>query len=101
MSTIDLNNTGGKGKLEWASCESAAEEAARLAREVVEASHELRVRWWTFVSCLTALFVVGLTGLGLLFFGGTPERERVGTVFLTAIVSGAIGFLSGKAARSK
>jgi hypothetical protein len=94
---IDLNT--GKGKLEWESEESEAEQRSRLEREQKDADHERRVRWWTFVACLIALFVVGITGLVLIFDGGTPERERVGTVFLTSIVSGAIGFLSGKAAK--
>ena len=46
-----------------------------------------------------ALFAVGIAGLLLAFIGGTPERERVGTVFLTAIVSGAVGYLSGKSSK--
>jgi hypothetical protein len=100
LSTIDLDNTTGKGKWEWESAESEAEHAARLKREELEAAQERRVRWWTFVSCLIALFVVGFTGLALLFLGGTPERERVGTVFLTAIVSGSIGYMSGKAGKT-
>lgn len=99
MSTFDLNSTAGRGKLEWTPGESEAEQAARLQREEREALHDIRIRWWTFVAGLVALFTVGLAGLALVFAGGTPERERVGTVFLTAIVSGAIGFISGKAAR--
>jgi len=47
---------------------------------------------------VAALFIVGIgiVGLLLIFIGGTPERERTGVVFLTAIISGAVGYLSGK-----
>jgi hypothetical protein len=94
---IDLNT--GKGKLEWESDESEAEQRARLEREQKDADHERRVRWWTFVAFLLALFTIGIAGLVLIFNGGSPERERVGTVILTSIVSGAIGFLGGKAVK--
>lgn len=96
---LDLENSNGRGKLEWTSAESEAEHAARLAREARESVHDLRVRWWTFIAGLFALFVVGATGLALIFAGGTPERERVGIVFLTAIVSGAIGFVTGRSGK--
>lgn len=99
MSTIDLNNTAGKGKVEWKSGETEAEEAARLRQDEAQAAHDLRVQWWTFVAYVIALFAVGIAGLLLAFIGGTPERERVGTVFLTAIVSGAVGYLSGKSSK--
>jgi lipopolysaccharide export LptBFGC system permease protein LptF len=92
---IDLNS--GKGKLEWESQETEAEQKARLEREQKDADHERRVRWWTFVAFLIALFVIGITGLVLIFEGRSPERERVGTMLLTSIVSGAIGFLGGRA----
>lgn len=100
MSTIDLNNTGGKGKLEWTSAETDAEMAVRLRQEELEANHDRAVRWWTFVAFLLALLIVGVAGLALMFIGGPPERERVGTVILTSIVSGAVGFLSGRAGKA-
>jgi hypothetical protein len=81
------------GKWEVKAQESDAELTARLKREADELAHDLRVRWWTFVVCLTAMVVIGLVGLGLLTFGGTPERERTGQILLTAIVSGAVGYL--------
>lgn len=97
MSTIDLDKTSGKGKLEWVSAESDAEQLARLEQEALDAKDERRIRLWTFAASLAALFIVGGAGLGLIFLGGTPERERIGAMFVTAIVSGAVGFLSGKA----
>jgi hypothetical protein len=36
----------------------------------------------------------------LIFLGGTPERERIGAMLVAAIVSGAVGFLSGKASKT-
>jgi len=94
LSTLDLNS--GKGKIEWKSDESGAEEASRLKKEEGQHQHDLRVSWWTFVAYVAALFIVGIVGLLLIFIGGTPERERTGVVFLTAIISGAVGYLSGK-----
>lgn len=100
MSTIDLDNTSGKGKLEWVSAESDNEQVARLKREELDAKDERRIRWWTFAASLAALFIVGGAGLALIFWGGTPERERIGAMFVTAILSGAVGFLSGKAMKA-
>jgi hypothetical protein len=100
LSTIDLDKTNGKGKLEWASAESEIEQLARLKREELDAFEERRIRAWTFMASLSALFIVGGTGLFLIFLGGTPERERIGAMFVTAIASGAVGFLSGKAMKT-
>lgn len=44
---------------------------------------------------VVALFTVGVVGLLLIFVVGTPERERTGVVFLTAI--GAIDVTAHKA----
>jgi hypothetical protein len=63
LSTIDLNKTNGKGKLEWASAESEIEQLARLKREELDASEERRIRVWTFFASITALFIVGGAGL--------------------------------------
>jgi hypothetical protein len=52
------------------------------------------------MASLSALFIVGETRLFLIFLGGTPERERIGAMFVTAIASGAVGFLSGKAMKT-
>ncbi len=100
MGPIDLNKPpDGRSKLEWSSPESEAEHGARLKREADEHVHDLRVRWWTFVACLFAMIMIGAVGLALLYFGGTPERERTGTIFLTAIVSGAVGYLARRPGR--
>lgn len=71
-----------------------AEFIACRRRDALERAHDLRVRRWSFVACIFAMITTACAGLALLHFGGTPEREWTGTILLTAIVSGAVGYLA-------
>ena len=94
---LDLNDTNGKAKLEWTTVETPAEEAARLTREDREHVSQIKMRWALFTVAVTAVVLVAGVGVFLALTGNTPEVTRLGVGILTAVVTGALGFLSGRA----
>ena len=94
---LDLNDVNGKVKVEWATIETVAEEAARLAREDREHVFQVNMRWALFIVSVMAVGSAGGVGAHLALYNPAPEMARLGVGILTAVVTGALGFLSGRA----
>ena len=94
---LDLNDVNGKGKVEWSTAETGAEEAARLAREDREHIFQVRMRWALFATSVAAVASAGGVGAYLALQNSSPELARLGVGILTAVLTGALGFLSGRA----
>ena len=94
---LDLNDVNGKVKVEWATVETEAEEAARLTREDREHIFQVRMRWALFATSVAAVAFAGGVGAYLALQNTSPELSRLGVGILTAVVTGALGFLSGRA----
>ena len=94
---LDLNDVNGKVKVEWSTVETEAEEAARLARDDREHIFQVRMRWALFTVSVVAVGFAGGVGAYLALQNTSPELSRLGIGVLTAVVTGALGFLSGRA----
>lgn len=94
---LDLNDPNGKIKVEWTTIETEAEEAARLAREDREHIFQVRMRWAMFAVSVAAVGFAGGVGAYLALASTSPELARLGVGIVTAVVTGALGFLSGRA----
>lgn len=94
---LDLNDVNGKGKVEWSTAETSAEEAARLAREDREHIFQVRMRWALFATSVAAVAFAGGVGAYLALQNSSPELARLGVGILTAVLTGSLGFLSGRA----
>lgn len=94
---LDLNDPNGKIKVEWTTIETEAEEAARLAREDREHIFQVRMRWALFAVSVAAVGFAGGVGAYLALASTSPELARLGVGIVTAVVTGALGFLSGRA----
>jgi hypothetical protein len=94
---LDLNDVNGKVKVEWSTVETGAEEAARLAREDREHVFQVRMRWALFAAAVVAVAFAGGVGAYLALQNSSAELARLGVGILTAVVTGALGFLSGRA----
>lgn len=95
--TLDLNDTNGKYKVEYSTVETPAEEAARLTIQDREHQFQLKMRWALFSSAVVAIAIFGGVGAFLALTHPVPEIARMGVGILTAVVTGALGFLSGRA----
>jgi len=94
---LDLNDPNGKTRVEWSTAETEAEEAARLVREDREHVFQVRMRWALFAVSVVAAASAGGVGAYLALQSESPEMARLGVGILTAVVTGALGFLSGRA----
>lgn len=97
QNNIDLNDPKAKAKVEWSTVETAAEEAARIVREDREHRFQIQMRWAMFAASAIAVAAGGGIGGYLALNGSTPELARLGVGILAAVVTGALGFISGRA----
>lgn len=103
MSIQDLGSPppGHKFVLNIEKEETSEEQAARLAKEKLDADAERKIRWITFLCCLLILVVMGILSLYLVVAGATAEDKRAGLVLATAILSGSISFVVGRQTAKK
>ena len=95
---LDLNDAN--GKVEWSTVETPAEETARLAREEREHVFQVRMRWALFWVSVLAVTAAGGVGAYLAVTGQSPEQARMGVTILSSVLTGAFGFLTGRASAS-
>ncbi|HEX8073145.1 MAG TPA: hypothetical protein VF546_24570 [Pyrinomonadaceae bacterium] len=99
---LDLNELAGKQNLNLtiAPREDPAEMQSRLRREEADAAHQRRKDLTLFVTT----FVVIVAAFGIcayIVLGGraSAEADKWATATLTSIVSGLVGYVTGKAVK--
>ncbi|NIM41343.1 MAG: hypothetical protein GTN84_09580 [Hydrogenophaga sp.] len=96
---FDLDSGNGKGKIEWSTQETPTEEQARLAREEREHCFQIQMRWCVFIVSSMALAATAIFG-GVLALSSTPETAKLGVGLVSAVLTGSLGFLTGRASVS-
>lgn len=93
-----ITGEAGRATLNWSS-ETDEEQAARLRISEEDARHARKKDMITHVALTVALLVVGAACLYGSFFPAHPETRQFATAGASAILTGAVGYFTGRAAR--
>jgi heme A synthase len=97
---IDLNDLANKHQLSIVPREGPAERDARLEIEKAEAAHRRRIDFALHIAAFVVVSVaLCLCVWAIVRANSTAEDKRWATTLLTAIVTGFVGYVTGKSTK--